>query len=63
MKGREMAGREGTSVGEGGATKYKKHTGAQVYIILAFCLFDAHRAGSMVQGDTNSDVAWGREED
>ena len=30
---------------------------------LAFCLFDAHRAGSMIQGDTNPDVAWGREEE
>ena len=36
MKGRGIAGREGTSEGEGGASKYKEHTEAQVYIILAF---------------------------
>ena len=36
MKERGIAGREGTSEGDGGVSKYKEHTGARVYIILAF---------------------------
>ena len=38
-------------------------TGLHQPSFLAFCLFNAHGAGSMMQGDTNPDVVMGREEE
>ena len=65
MKGRGIAGREGTSEGEGElqSTRNKLKHKSTHPSFLAFCLFDSNRAGSMIQGDNHPDVIWDREEE